>query len=74
MGLAPEKVVIARNVNAPVAKLVYAPDLGSGDASRAGSSPVRRTPREAIFLFFILFSSLHLAYHASLTLVLPAGM
>ena len=26
-----------------MAKLVYAPDLGSGDASRAGSSPVRRT-------------------------------
>ena len=31
------------NRNAPVAKLVYAPDLGSGVARRVGSSPIRRT-------------------------------
>ena len=31
------------NWNAPVAKLVYAPDLGSGVARRVGSSPIRRT-------------------------------
>ena len=31
------------NQNAPVAKLVYAPDLGSGVARRVGSSPIRRT-------------------------------
>ena len=29
--------------NAPVAKLVDAPDLGSGDFGRVGSSPIRRT-------------------------------
>ena len=32
---------------APVAKLVDAPDLGSGGFGRVGSSPIRRTPQNA---------------------------
>ena len=39
-----------------VAKLVDAPDLGSGVAIRVGSSPIRRTKRgeKAISLLFLL--------------------
>ena len=38
-----QKSVLLSSDFAPVAKLVYAPDLGSGVSRRAGSSPVRRT-------------------------------
>ena len=34
---------MARLPHAPVAKLVDAPDLGSGVSRRVGSSPIRRT-------------------------------
>ena len=48
------------NRNAPVAKLVYAPDLGSGVARRVGSSPIRRTffqhaPLSTIVRWGVLF-------------------
>ena len=37
---------------APVAKLVDAPDLGSGVSRRVGSSPIRRTLKNAKLLIF----------------------
>ena len=45
-----------RGTIALVAKLVDAPDLGSGVAIRVGSSPIRRTERgeKAISLLFLL--------------------
>ena len=35
-----------KKLSAPVAKLVDAPDLGSGVLRRVGSSPIRRTMRQ----------------------------
>ena len=45
--------------NAPVAKLVDAPDLGSGDFDRVGSSPIRRT-----LISFLVGFSFYLSYIA----------
>ena len=45
-------------LNAGVAKLVDAPDLGSGAARRVGSSPITRTKiwnKLSIITFFVFF-------------------
>ena len=60
--------------NAGVAKLVDAPDLGSGAARRGGSSPSTRTKFDKVTFFFLTIEHLsallgctvlgNLAYHA----------
>ena len=42
----------SKRTPAPVAKLVDAPDLGSGVERRVGSSPIRRTPTKKSLLIF----------------------
>ena len=49
---------IARQSNAGVAKLVDAPDLGSGAARRGGSSPSTRTKFHNIINFFLIIERL----------------
>ena len=48
-------VGLARRMDAGVAKLVDAPDLGSGAARRGGSSPSTRTKFDKITYFFSNF-------------------
>ena len=58
------------STNAPVAKLVDAPDLGSGDFGRVGSSPIRRTliqqtrPLIGGLVYFYTYATLYIASDA----------
>ena len=61
---------------APVAKLVDAPDLGSGVLRRVGSSPIRRTRgyvREIWHIFFFQFFAKKAWFSARLTVLLLFG-
>ena len=49
---------IVRQSNAGVAKLVDAPDLGSGAARRGGSSPSTRTKFDKVTYFFLTIERL----------------